>query len=79
MLSHDYVKGRKMGQGNTRYGRVTQTLHWATAIPVVVAYIYGPGGSEQRVYSIARRARSAYFFARRLPSSSAASIACPSA
>ena len=44
-----------MGQRtDTRYGPVTQALHWATAILVVVAYIYGPGGSEQRVYSIAR-------------------------
>jgi len=37
-----------------RYGRVAQTLHWATAIVVLVAFIYGPGGSEERVYSAAR-------------------------
>ena len=36
------------------YGAVTQAIHWTTAILVVVAYIYGPGGSEQRVYSVAR-------------------------
>ena len=36
-----------------RYGRVAQALHWATAILVLTAFIYGPGGSEQRVYSAA--------------------------
>jgi cytochrome b561 len=34
-----------------RYGQVAQAFHWFTAILVVVAYVYGPGGSEQRVYS----------------------------
>lgn len=34
-----------------RYGHVAQAFHWVTAILVVLAYIYGPGGSEQRVYS----------------------------
>ena len=38
----------------TRYGGVAQALHWITAIVVLVAFIYGPGGSEQRVYSAAR-------------------------
>ena len=37
-----------------RYGVVAQLLHWATAILVVVAFTYGPGGSEERVYSAAR-------------------------
>ena len=37
-----------------RYGSVAQLLHWVTAILVVVAFIYGPGGSEQRVYSAAK-------------------------
>jgi cytochrome b561 len=37
-----------------RYGAVAQFLHWATAILVLVAFIYGPGGSEERVYSPAR-------------------------
>ena len=37
-----------------RYGRVAQVFHWATTILVLAAYIYGPGGSEQRVYSSAR-------------------------
>lgn len=37
-----------------RYGAVAQFLHWATAVLVLIAFIYGPGGSEQRVYSAAR-------------------------
>lgn len=37
-----------------RYGAMAQFLHWATAILVVAAFVYGPGGSEQRVYSAAR-------------------------
>ncbi|MHB8494518.1 MAG: cytochrome b [Casimicrobiaceae bacterium] len=36
-----------------RYGAVTQLFHWITAILVLAAYLYGPGGSEQRVYSAA--------------------------
>jgi cytochrome b561 len=39
---------------STRFGAVAQAFHWATAILVVVAFVYGPGGSEQRVYSAAR-------------------------
>jgi cytochrome b561 len=38
----------------TRYSPTEQILHWATAILVLVAFIYGPGGSESRVYSEAR-------------------------
>ena len=38
---------------NVRYGAVAQTFHWATAVLVLVAYMYGPGGSEERVYSSA--------------------------
>jgi len=38
----------------TRYSAVAQALHWATAVLVLAAFIYGPGGSEQRVYSAAR-------------------------
>src|SRR5712671_1430511 len=37
-----------------RYGHVAQAFHWVIAILVVLAYIYGPGGSEERVYSPAR-------------------------
>ncbi|CAB3804675.1 Cytochrome b561 [Paraburkholderia caffeinitolerans] len=36
---------------NRRYGSVAQFLHWCTAIVVLVAFVYGPGGPEQRVYS----------------------------
>jgi cytochrome b561 len=38
----------------THYSRLEQLLHWATAILVLVAFLYGPGGSEARVYSAAR-------------------------
>lgn len=38
----------------TRYSPVAQALHWLTALLVLVAFIYGPGGSELRVYSEAR-------------------------
>lgn len=38
----------------TRYGGVAQAFHWATAVIVLAAFIYGPGGSEQRVYSPAK-------------------------
>ncbi len=39
---------------STRYGAVTQAIHWITALVVVAAFVYGPGGSEQRVYAPAR-------------------------
>ncbi len=38
----------------TRYSGIAQALHWLTAVLVLVAFIYGPGGSETRVYSDAR-------------------------
>jgi cytochrome b561 len=41
-------------RSHPRYGAVTQILHWATAVLVVVAFIYGLGGSEQRVYAPSR-------------------------
>jgi cytochrome b561 len=37
-----------------RYGAVAQALHWLTAVLVLIAFIYGPGGSEQRVYAPAQ-------------------------
>ena len=37
-----------------RYGVVVQAFHWLTAILVVAAYTFGPGGNEERVYSPAR-------------------------
>lgn len=40
--------------GLQRYSPVEQAFHWLTAVVVLVAFIYGPGGSEQRVYSAAR-------------------------
>jgi len=33
-----------------RYGAISQTFHWLTAIVVLFAFIYGPSGSEERVY-----------------------------
>src|SRR5450631_2364541 len=38
----------------THYSAPAQLLHWLTAILVLVAFVYGPGGSEERVYSAAR-------------------------
>jgi len=43
-------------QRHSRYGPLAQIFHWVTAILVIVAFIYGPGGSETRVYSSARDA-----------------------
>jgi cytochrome b561 len=37
-----------------RYGAVAQFFHWATTILVVATFVYGPGGSELRVYSLAK-------------------------
>ena len=37
-----------------RYGAVAQFFHWATAVFVLAAFTFGPGGSEQRVYAHAR-------------------------
>ncbi|NML43287.1 cytochrome b [Ramlibacter sp. G-1-2-2] len=34
-----------------KYGAAAQAFHWLIAILVLVAFIYGPGGSEQHVYS----------------------------
>lgn len=38
----------------TRYGALSQALHWLTAIAVLIAFVYGPGGSEERVYAASR-------------------------
>ena len=37
-----------------RYSAIGIALHWLTAILVLVAFIYGPGGPEERVYAAAR-------------------------
>jgi len=42
------------GRTITRYSTPTQVLHWLTAMLVLLAFIYSPGGSEERVYSAAR-------------------------
>jgi cytochrome b561 len=38
-------------QLHARYSGVAQMFHWVTAILVLAAFIYGPGGSELRVYA----------------------------
>ena len=38
-------------QSVARYGSVAQIFHWLTAIVVLIAFIFGPGGSEEHVYS----------------------------
>lgn len=42
-----------MNRSFNRFGAVAQFFHWVTAVLVLVAFIYGPGGSESRVYSAA--------------------------
>ncbi|MGN6529940.1 MAG: cytochrome b [Burkholderiaceae bacterium] len=37
-----------------RYGGAAQLLHWATAVLVLAAFVYGPGGPEERVYAPSR-------------------------
>ncbi|HEY2862038.1 MAG TPA: cytochrome b [Casimicrobiaceae bacterium] len=41
-------------QSVNRYSAPAQALHWLTAVLVLMAFIYGPGGSEERVYSASR-------------------------
>ncbi|HEY8707110.1 MAG TPA: cytochrome b/b6 domain-containing protein [Burkholderiaceae bacterium] len=38
-------------RSTTHYGALAQVFHWATALLVLIAFIYGPGGSEQRIYA----------------------------
>lgn len=47
------MENREQGRASS-YGPLAQALHWLTAIVVVAAFIYGPGGAESRVYSDAR-------------------------
>jgi cytochrome b561 len=47
------LKAMQARSSRIRYGYVAQAFHWLTAILVVVAFVMGPGGSEQRVYSSA--------------------------
>ncbi len=39
---------------SAHYSAPTKFIHWLTAILVLVAFIFGPGGPEERVYSTAR-------------------------
>jgi cytochrome b561 len=55
LASFVMLKGIDMAHRSlARYGAVAQVFHWLTAIVVLVAFIFGPGGSELRVYSHAR-------------------------
>ena len=38
----------------TQYSAPVRVLHWLTAIVVLMAFVYGPDGSEERVYAAAR-------------------------
>jgi cytochrome b561 len=42
-----------MLSSRSRYGAVEQLFHWLTVVLVGTAYIVSPGGSEDRVYSVA--------------------------
>jgi len=44
----------EQASSSVRYSTPTKIFHWVTAVLVLIAFIYGPGGSEQRVYSAAR-------------------------
>lgn len=53
-MKDDASIGSRIAVERHTYGAVAQALHWATAVVVLIAFIYSPGGSEQRVYSAAR-------------------------
>ena len=36
------------------YSAPTRVIHWLTAVLVLIAFIYGPGGPEHSIYSAAR-------------------------
>jgi cytochrome b561 len=44
-------KNNMQQHSTERYGGFARFLHWATAIIVLIAFIFGPGGSEEHVYS----------------------------
>jgi len=48
------MQGLRSASRPARYGTVAQALHWLTVALVIAAYVLGPGGSEERVYSAAR-------------------------
>jgi len=43
-----------MSRSSWRYGSVAQAFHWIVAVIVLIAFIFGPGGSEEQIYSHAR-------------------------
>jgi cytochrome b561 len=44
-------RNRMIHQRVSHYGAISQAFHWVTAALVLIAFIYGPGGSEQHVYA----------------------------
>jgi cytochrome b561 len=38
----------------SRYSSLAQILHWLTVLLVLAAFVAGPGGSEERIYAVAR-------------------------
>jgi cytochrome b561 len=55
ILGSGLLKRKKMEHRTlARYGSMAQIFHWATALLVLAAFLYGPGGSEAHVYSAAR-------------------------
>ncbi len=44
-------------QAVTRYSRVAIFFHWLTVLLVILAFILGPGGSEERIYAAANDVR----------------------
>ena len=41
-------------RASMRYSGMAQAIHWLTALLVLIAFIYGPGGGEARVYAAGR-------------------------
>ena len=50
------MTAKVVATGPSRYGRAAQSIHWATAILVLVAFLVGPGGPESHVYDASRDA-----------------------
>ena len=50
------IPGTMAYPSSQRYGAASQSLHWLTALLLLTAFIYGPGGSEHSVYAASRDA-----------------------
>src|SRR5277367_3337686 len=51
LAERSVIRAAGLTPSPARYGSVAQVFHWLIAILVLAAFIFGPGGSEQRVYS----------------------------